>query len=301
MLFFTILNSLSMAASFTMRTIPCPIGADQVRVYDVASDNQLGGFDSDLATYSSGEQARQYTLSSCANNYFSLYGEDMSRIIPDDLAAKLLRQTEDLRQSFADPQNPKIWERYWLAAENYRLLNESPLFVANVYMTAMWSARDTIVGYHSGLNGPLLIDQLLEQAPIELSKPLTPDQRKVLLFNLARIAHRGGYSELRDNYIESFSALPNLTPSEKESAEHFRFITKEVEPLFQIKLQSLLTPAILTELNSEERAYAHYILGDIARRQGSVEQALDHYQAVISEEKAEEKISTLAKYFINKK
>ena len=225
----------------------------------------------------------------------------MGRIIPEEIGRQILMQTEQLRKKFKDPNNPQIWERYWLAAENYRLLSEPPLFIANVYLTAIWSARDGIFGYHPGLNGPLVIDQLLEQASLELAKPLTTEQRKTLLFNLARVAHRGGYSQVRDNYIDAFSTLPELTPEEKESAEYFIHITREIEPLFQIKLQALLTPVILSELNSEERAHAHYILGDIARRQGSLEQALVHYNAVLSEEKAEEKISTLAKYFINKK
>ena len=301
MLLLATINSMVLAASFTMRTVQCPIGEGQVRIYDVVSDNQLGGFDSDLATYSSGEQARHFLLSTCTTNYISLYGEDMGRVFPDELANAMLQQTETVRRSFQDPQSPEIWERYWLAAENYTLLSESPLFIANVYLNAMWSARDSIVGYHAGLNGPLVIDQLLDQASIELAKPLTEAQRKVLLFNLARVAHRGGYSQIRDDYIDAFTALPNLTREDIESAEKFKRVTKEIEPMFQIKLQSILSSRVLAELNSSERAFAHYLLGDIARRQGSSEQALEHFHAVINEEKAEEKISTLAKYFINKK
>ncbi|MEC8378774.1 MAG: hypothetical protein VXZ96_00550 [Myxococcota bacterium] len=301
MLLMAFVNSMVLAASFTMRTASCPIGDEQVRIYDVVSDNQLGGFDSDLATYSSGEQARNFLISTCVSNYISLFGEDMSRIIPDDLAQSMLTQTEALRKQFKDPDNPEVWERYWLAAENYTLMSESDYFIAKLYLSAIWSARDTIVGYHAGLNGPLVIDQLLEQASIELAKPLSEDQRKVLLFNLARVAHRGGYSQIRDDYIDAFSALPNLTVSDMDSAQAFKNITKKVEPLFQIKLQSIFTPSVLAELNSQERAHAHYLLGDIARRQGSPELALTHYRAVLNEEKAEEKISTLANYFINKK
>ena len=104
MLLMATINSMVMAASFTMRTAQCPIGEGQVRIYDVVSDNQLGGFDSDLATYSSGEQARHFLLSTCTTNYLSLYGEDMGRVFPDELANAMLQQTETVRQSFQDPQ-----------------------------------------------------------------------------------------------------------------------------------------------------------------------------------------------------
>jgi tetratricopeptide (TPR) repeat protein len=288
------------AASFTMNEAPCPIGDDRVRIYDVVSDNQLGGFDSDLASYSSGEQARQYVISTCFSNFLSLYGKDMTRVIPEDKATEILSAIDAQKSTLQNPNEPKIWERYELAAISYGLLDENDLFLAKVYLDAMWSARDTVVGYHPNLNGPIVIDQLLSQASVELAKSLTTEQRKTVLFNLARVAHRGGYSQQRDDFIQAFLNLPTLTETEKSAANEFINVTQIIEPYFQKKIIMHIEKALEQNIETDDNSVLYYTIADLHRRKNNPNLALKYYQKVLEMNQSDEIIRELSNYFINK-
>ena len=193
-----ILNS-AFATGIHTSEIVCPIDSeDKVKLYFMVSSNEFGGYDSDGATYSSGTQFREYAISSCTQTLFTTYTSDMSvPYTPSEIAEIqewLPKVTEHMK-------NPSVWERYDIAAAFYRWQNKPPLFMGTLYLEAAWTVRDQAVGIHQGLNGPIVADQVLEQGPSELNKDLTPEQRKMVIYNLARVAHRNARFLERDKYI----------------------------------------------------------------------------------------------------
>ena len=86
-----------------------------------------------------------------------------------------------------------MWERYRIAARLYADIGRSSWFLANLWLEASWTVRDSGVGYYEGLNGPEAALYLLNAGDAELAKGLPPAQEKAVRFNLARVAHRGGY------------------------------------------------------------------------------------------------------------
>ena len=85
--------SLASATKVSVSVHPCPLGEGSVKVYEKLSSNTLGGFDSDLAAYSSKGQFREYAISTCADNLLSLYGTDMVQAWTDE---EKLRMKETL-------------------------------------------------------------------------------------------------------------------------------------------------------------------------------------------------------------
>ena len=100
--------------------------------------------------------------------------------------------------------NPTPWERYEIAAEYYRWKGKPALFMGRLYLEAAWTARDKAVGIHPELKGPVVADQVLEQGAKELQKELTSEQRKMVTFNLARVAHRNAQFDKREQYLTAF-------------------------------------------------------------------------------------------------
>ena len=252
---------------------PCPIDdTDTVKLYFQISSNEFGGFDSDGATYSSGTQFREHAISTCTKSLFSAYPTDMqTSFSPDDV-----QQIKTWLGPIADQYpNPMPWERYEIAAEYYRWKGKPALFMGRLYLEAAWTARDKAVGIHPELQGPVVADQVLEQGAKELQKELTPEQRKMVTFNLARVAHRNAQFDKREQYLTAFLTDPALDDYERQTGLEFAKLTKEVEP-------RLLTLARSEYMNHLQQApkdgQTLYLLGDLNRRLGEYNQARTYFE-----------------------
>ena len=127
------------AAKITVSETQCPYLDDGVRVYKLVSDNKIGGFDSDLASYSSGKQFRQVAISTCYNNLFSVYGRDIGIKINAKSLKAINAAIEKSTSKFKDPKNPTVWERYAIANAVYAVL-EAPFYKrANLMLEASWT------------------------------------------------------------------------------------------------------------------------------------------------------------------
>jgi hypothetical protein len=279
----------------------CPFGQDSVRVFSRVSENQLGGFDSDLASYSSGGQFRSYAISTCYENLFSVYGRDIPLEITAEQKAEIQTVLTSMTKRLEDPKEPQIWERYEIAAKVYESLDRSDFILARIYIEASWTARDTVVGFHQGLSGPQTISQVLHEGKKELDKDLDMEKKKVLLFNMARVSHRGGYSALRDQYLDEFEALP-LSTDEKEASALFRKVSLEIEPYYQklaiAHLEKALDPSESVSLTEEDKVLANYWLGDLNRRLGQEKRAHAAYQTVIQSPHKEERLQGFSTLFL---
>jgi len=251
----------------------CPIDeADTVKLYFEVSSNEYGGFDSDGATYSSGTQFREHAISTCSKTLFSAYTEDMQKKISPSDSAEIKKGLTPLAQQYT---NPTVWERYELAVSFYRWQGKDPIYLAQVYMEAAWTARDKAVGIHPDLKGPVVADQILEQGKKELKKELTNEERKMVTYNLARVAHRNARFTERQHYITQFLNDPTLETYERDTAQEFIQLTTEVEP----RLLKLALAEYLIHLQKvPQDGHTQYIVADIFRRLGEYTQARTYFE-----------------------
>lgn len=266
--------------------VECPLGTDDyARVFSFSSQNQLGGYDSDLASYAKGEQFRTFAISTCYDSYFSLYGTDFGISLTEEQQEKAKEALEIAKKRLLDPKNPLLWERYEIAADMYRILGYPPEFLAQVYLEASWTVRDSFVGFHAGLNGPQAAQELLDIGPKEFVKPLLPDQKKTLLFNLARVAHRAGYPLIRDQYLSQYGALQNLSDVDKKGLHYVQTLALPKEKYYQEKARTELLKAVENPSTQEpeKRIHTKYILADLNRRLGLWDQAKPLYEDVRSQ------------------
>jgi tetratricopeptide (TPR) repeat protein len=275
--------------------LPCPLDGAAVRVFEKLSGNTHGGWDSDMARYASQGQWRRYAISTCQQDFLSLYGEDW-----EELSGTLV--ADSVREILApyistDPETLEIWDRYLIAADVYRSLGRDARFLGQLYLEASWTARDVAVGEYGGLEGPVMARQLLEAGAIELEKELPPTTRKILLHNLARVAHRGGFNRERNAYLDAFEAVGDFSAPETRVLRRFQQIVEEVEPALQDRA--------ITEFErwleehpepSPEAMRLNYVLADLHRRRGHPEQAARGYARVLASEHSTQEIKDLSAF-----
>lgn len=289
---------LALATQVSYEVLPCPLGGEETKVFYKLAANTHGGWDSDLASYSTEGQWREYALATCPNSLLTLYSDDMGKPLDPKLAPAIEKKLAELRKQYKlDADNVETWERYLIAGEMYKILGKDHRFLAQLYLDASWVARDEAVGLYMGLEGPIAARTLLDQGELELKKSLEPRQRKILLHNLARVAHRGGYNADRDRYLSQFEAVGNLDADEKRAIADLKHYGREVEP----KLQRLAVTELQAYLATDpadpvELARSTYLLADLARRLGEFQEAARGYALVLTLREAPDELRELSAY-----
>ncbi len=276
---------------------PCPVGTGTVRVFEKLGANTAGGYDSDLAAYSSGGQWRAYRLSTCADNLFSLYGEDLLALKAAD-REQLAKVLPEAVTAVKDPKAPEVWERYRVAAKLYAALGKDDRFLGDLLLEASWTARDAAVGFYAGLEGPSEARALLDAGWGELKKPLSEADRKKVLYNLARVAHRGGWGAERDAHLAAFEAVGSLTPAEREALARFRRVANEVEPALQDEVIAHYTTALRGEITHDEKVRISYLLADTLRRRGREREAAPLFFLVLNDKEAPDQLRGMAMFLV---
>ncbi len=274
-----ILLSLALATQVTWHTEPCPLGEGPARVFEKVSANTHGGWDSDLASYSSEGQWREFALATCSENLYTVYARDIGQpLSPEQAKAAQARLAEISART--DPDTLQVWDRYLIAAEMYGLQGASPKALFELYMDASWTARDAAVGVYLGLEGPKAARELLNEGRAELDKELDPTTRKVLLHNLARVAHRGGWPVERDHYLRLFEEVGALTDREREVLDTFRHANVVEARLQELALVQVDLVLAGTIEDPQERARMGYLRADLLRRLRRLDEAKAGFDAV---------------------
>lgn len=290
----------ALATGVTHEEVACPYGEGKVRRYHKVSSNNLGGYDSDLARYSTRAQFREFAVSTCPSNYFSVLGKDLDLVVPAEKSSDIDRAIAESRSTWADPDNPEVWERYDTAARVYAALGRAPLAIADIYLQASWTARDVAVGiYVGGLNGPEAAKDILDIGTKELEKDLSPENTKLLLYNLARVAHRGGFVSVRDAHIDAFLRLTNLTTEERQAGLRMRHIATVIEPALQAKAVKALKAALAGNGDSQRLLQARYQLADLQRRLGQNAAAKRDFHLVAHSSAASDEVKALANFLLD--
>ncbi len=282
------------AIQVTARDVPCPFGSGIARVYESLSADTSGGWDSDLAGYSSQGQFRAYALATCADNLYTVYGRDVGvGVLPEQRAAV----EAALRGAVADVRvraEPETWERYRIAGAVYRVLGKDAAFLGDLYIQASWVARDEAVGVYLGLHGPVEARALVDAGWAELRKPLSVADRKKVLYNLARVAHRGGWGDERDGFLAAFEAAGSLSPEEVTALARFRRVAHTVEPALQDQALGCYLDALRGPLRADEKVRISYVTADLLRRRGREQEALTLYFLVANDTEAPDQLRSLS-------
>jgi len=296
-----LLIATALATGIRFEEVACPHGEGPVRHYFKVSANTHGGYDSDLATYSTRGQFREYAVSTCPSSYFSALGSDLDMIIPASKTVSVDEAIAASRASWRDRDNPAVWERYDTAARIYRVLDRDPLTVAELYLNAAWTARDAAVGvYVGGLEGPEAARQILNVGNEEFKKNLTPEAIKLLRYNLARVAHRGGFPAERDRHLSAFLKLNTLTPDERTAGQRMLSITQSVEPGLLAHAVIALKEGLARPGDPVRLARAQYQLADLYRRLGQPETAAKEFMAVEQLADAPDELKQMARFLMSK-
>lgn len=290
------LISVALAVQINAETVPCPLGEGQAKVYHRISENGVGGYDSDFASYGSGGQWREFAISSCMPNLLSLYSADMMLPLPEGKKGAVQGALNRALSALPKPEDPELWERYGIAAAVYEALGKDDLFLGNLWMQASWTARDAAVGLYSGLDGPITARKLLDQGVEELKKNLPVPDRKNVLYNLARVAQRGGWSGERDGYLANFEAL-GLDQREQTALASFRELSQKVEPALQEKALTRYRSALKKGGLGEQESRVRYLCGELSRRLGRFSEAKPDFEAVIVGN-APEELKELSRFFL---
>ena len=282
------------------RSVPCPIGGDPVAIHEKISSDTLGGYDSDLATYASKGQFRRYAISTCSGNLLSMYGKDMTRALTGDETAKVTAALASARSDLGvtDAATLEPWEQYQLAGRVYEALGRDAMFLAQLYLEASWTARDAAVGVYMGLQGPAAARTLLTQGATEVARrDLSLAQRKTLLYNLARVAHRAGYGAERDAWLDAFAAAGALDEAERAALARFRRVATEIEPGLQDLAIHQLQLALRREgIAMDDKVRSTYTLADLLRRRGRTREAMALFTLVANEQSAPDELREMALY-----
>jgi len=226
-------------------------------------------------------------------------GSDLDMVVPASRAKQIDAAIDASRRTWANPDQPEVWERYDTAARIARALNRDALTVAEFYLNASWTARDKAVGvYVGGKNGPSAAREILKVGDQELTKALTPEATKLLRYNLARVAHRGGYSADRDLHLDAYLALPSLTDAERAAGLRFRRIVGQVEPALQAHAVLALKEALAIDGPPIQLARARYQLADLQRRLGQYEAARRDFHLAITSDHAPKELKDMAKFLL---
>ena len=289
-----LLLSLALATQLTYDQVPCAVGDDDyARVYQKLAANNIGGWDSDLVRYSSEGQWREYAVATCRNSLFSVYSADMRMVLDAETKRELEKRLDELTRD-VEVETIEVWERYLIAAEMYRVMGRDSLFIAQIYLEASWTARDRAVGLYQGLEGPTQAREVLDAGAEELKKPLDDHTRKIVLHNMARVAHRGGWPKERDVHLAAFEAVGDLDADEARALREFRWIADEVEPRLQDLALTELGQYLQTAPEGAERVRATYLMADLLRRRGRLEDARRGFQTVADNPEAQVELQELA-------
>ena len=289
-----------LAAQLSTSYVDCPFGEPKIpgsrniaKVYTKIADNSTGGFDSDFATYASEGQWRQYQIATCDDNLFTVYGADVAMLIPADKRAAVAAALKTSVAALPDPAKPQVWERYGIAAAIYGALGKDQRFLGDLWLSASWTARDAAVGYYANLTGPVTARKLIQAGWEELRKDLSVGDRKKVLYNLARVAQRSGFSAERDGFVAGLEALGiqagGLEPDERANLDRFKRMTTVVEPGLQRRVIAAYAAALKEiALRPEEIDRLIYTTADLHRRLGEMDAAEEGYRKILNGDASDE-------------
>ncbi len=284
----------ALATKVSYGMVTCPLDGTPSKVYSKVSSNTYGGYDSDLCTYSTHGQWREYAIATCPEDLYTVYGKDFDRVHDEQATLQLQQVAVEVRQDYPDPDALQVWDRYAIAARFYRVLGKDPAFVGELFHQASWVARDKAVGLYQGLEGPAGAKEVLRLGALELQKDLVPEARRTVTYNMALVAHRAGENQRREELLDAFEALPDLSETQRQAAARMREMA-EVEAQYQdLAIEEYLAYLRRPTIPHGEKVRISYLLADLLRRRDRFLEAIPLYTLVANDNEAPQQLREMA-------
>lgn len=249
-------------------SLRCPVCGESVEAERQVTANALGGTDSDFCQYSAGGQAREVAVATCPKCYYTHLHDRFERDLSETQRAELEAALVILRPSYPSAEMVPTWDRYQIAALMAGLLGEGQYLRGDLLLTGAWTARDRVVGFVPKVDGPL--DVLLNLEEMDAAWREIPDLRtqQMALFDLMRVAHRGGFVERRDAYLAQLDDLPPV-PEELISVRTKVRGWIEIEERYLDKARGHFEDGLAVgEGSAEDQIMYRYLVIDLKRRRG---------------------------------
>ncbi len=257
-----------------------PLDGTSFQVFVPSSSNGLGGFDSDGCSYAKGMQPRQFEVVTSPTTLFSAPLEAFAEPIPDERKAPLAELLLSLGQDVNDVRALSPADRYELAAAVARSLGKDDYLIGELFLQGAWTVRDTIVGFLPGVMGASdawtkFVETLPAVRAVDNDRGAT-----IAFFDMARLAHRGGFVHERDDMLALSAKIPDAgLDADAKRAEFAR--RAQAERRLLVKARDAFRAGLATgEGEPGQRASYRFLVGDLSRRLGEFDEARTTLEAV---------------------
>ena len=245
-----------------------PLDGTRFKAAVLPSVNSLGGTDSDGCSYSSGLQARHFAVVTSPTSLYSARIEDWGKGVTAANKEKLLRLLVPLGADVSGPESLSPADRYGLAAVVADVLGRDHFTVGEFHLHGAWTVRDTIVGFLPNVQGSADAWQKLDELWLRSQQLKDSRAKTIALFDMARLAHRGGFVHERDYLLSMLDHLEDagLGALDKRT-EFFRRVSEEKKLLRKAR-ERFLKGVSLGQRSGSERQLFRVLAADLARRMG---------------------------------
>ena len=285
--FVPLIALLGLAQAALAATVPteirCPLDDTALSVDRPVSSNALGGTDSDYCQYAAGEQARHGEVVTCPQCFYTATIGTFERNLGDSQRQALQEMLDSARRPGQSAASLEVWDRYQLAALCAGVLDERPYERGDLLLTGAWTVRDRVVGFIPQVDGPLDASNQLEELDAHWLEVPDLQIQQMALFDLVRLAHRGGFVARRDAYLAQLDELQPVPPELLQVRSKVRELI-ELEDRFLAKaLEHYEAGVAERDGGPEEQLYYRYLIVDLKRRLGRTEGLMDELNGVLGD------------------
>jgi hypothetical protein len=250
-----------------------PLDGHRFTVDVLASVNSLGGSDSDGCSYSSGLQIRNFSVATSPTTLYSARIEEWGVGVTEANKPDLLRTLTELGAEVDDAAKLQPAERYELAAAVAQQLGRDHFTLGDLFLHGAWTVRDRIVGFLPSVQGSGDAWQKLGEL-ITLSRDVThPRGRTLALFDMARLAHRGGFIHERDSLLAQLDNVPDAGMGAKDKRTEFMLRVRAEERLLRRARDRYIEGIEQQSRSKAERMHYRFLAAELARRLGQLDLA----------------------------
>jgi hypothetical protein len=253
------------------------------------STNALGGWDSDGCTYSSSEQPRTTGVATSPTTLYSRPIELFDQPIPTDKVEGLTRMLLGIGENVDEARRLAPFQRYEIAAAVGAWLGDLPFATGELYLTAAWTVRDTIVGFLPGILGASDAWQKLAETLPRLAEIDNDRGRTIAAFDMARLCHRAGLVHERDAFLAAVDGWPDEVGGLVKRDEFHRRVAEENRLLAKAR-DAFRAGVQAGDGEPIDRAYYRYLIGELSRRLGDFETAETQLESVALDAAAAEEV-----------
>ena len=275
--------------------VTCPVDGTELTVSRPVSTNALGGTDSDYCQYASGEQARQHDVATCPTCFYSGRLSSFDEVFTDAQRRALREMLRSAVPPSRSVEQLEVWDSYQIAALCAGVLDRGAFERGDILLTAAWTVRDRAVGFIPAVDGPL--DAAVQLNEMEVLWAEIPDLQiqQMALFDLTRLAHRGGMRARRDGYLERLDQLPPIPPELLEIRNKVRELHALEDRFLEKALEHYREGMQRNEGSPEAQVYVRYLIVDLERRLGHEKGLLDDLNVLLADPLLPDAIRPMAK------